>query len=56
MQVEISDCDFNSHHRCKENVSNNCGVNAVQISKMLEEFYGMNPNTNKMDQYILKVP
>ena len=39
----------------KNNVSNNCGVNAFQISQMLQEVYSMNPNTDKMDQYIFQV-
>ena len=51
----FSECGSNYHHRCKNNVSNNCGVNAFQISQMLQEVYSMNPNTDKMDQYIFQV-
>ena len=48
------DCDVNVHKRCKNNVAANCGVNSIMIAKMLEEM-GMTPNTDKLDQLVLKV-
>ena len=48
------DCDFNVHKRCKDNVAANCGVNSQVIAEMLKGM-GMNPNTDKFDQLVLKV-
>ena len=48
------DCDVNVHKRCKNNVAANCGVNSLMIADMLKEM-GMNPNTDKLDQLVLKV-
>ena len=48
------DCGVNVHKRCKNNVAANCGVNSLMIAEMLKEM-GMNANTDKLDQLVLKV-
>ena len=36
-------CDFNVHKRCKNNVANNCGINARQLADILNDM-GMTPH------------
>ena len=36
-------CDFNVHKRCKNNVANNCGINARQLADILNDM-GMTPS------------
>ena len=41
--VLFTACDFNVHKRCKNLVSNNCGINARQLADILNDM-GMTPH------------
>ena len=43
MSIFITACDFNVHKRCKNNVANNCGINARQLADILNDM-GMTPH------------